>query len=196
MEEVKTKATLLEPDIRRTIVSISNRTTGQTRRAAFEDLKARVDDIAIPTAAPEEIRDLLVTAKNLILYSWYYYPFTMSAALQSAAALEQALRLRLNATERDTLGFLLRQAIKQGLLTDAGFPRWKEYNAAFAKLHPVAGKPAKMSYVRHLANHFPRARNAAAHGNRFMEDLGPRHLDIVCEAIAQLYPGPTKRDGL
>lgn len=93
MEDVKTKATLHEPDIRRTMRVVINRRTGSQRPFTFDDLEARVQDIPIPPGAPEEIKDLLATAKNLLLYSWYYYPFSMSASLQAAAALEQALRL-------------------------------------------------------------------------------------------------------
>ncbi len=127
MEDVKTKATLHKSDIRRTMMVIVNRKTGEQRPFTFDDIEARVSEIPIPPAAPEQIKDLLATAKNLLLYSWYYYPFSMSASLQAAAALEQALRLMLNATERDTLSFLLREAVQKGLLTTDGFKRWTQW---------------------------------------------------------------------
>lgn len=190
MEDVKTKATLHTPDIRRTMMVIVNRQTGAQRPFTFDDIEARVSDIPIPPAAPEEIKDLLATAKNLLLYSWYYYPFSMSASLQAAAALEQALRLRLNATERDTLSFLLREAVKKGLLTTAGFKRWTEWREAFARLHVKGGKPQKQNLAKLLSKTLPHFRNTLAHGNRFVDDSGFFHLDIVCEAIEQLFPAP------
>lgn len=188
MEDVKTKATLHEADIRRTMRVIINRRTGGQRPFTFDDLEARVQDIPIPPGAPEEIKDLLATAKNLLLYSWYYYPFSMSASLQAAAALEQALRLRLNATERDTLSYLLREAVNKGLLTTAGFKRWTAWREAFVCLHEPGGKPQKHNLAKLLAKTLPHFRNALAHGNRFVDDTGFLHLDIVCEAIEQLYP--------
>jgi hypothetical protein len=190
METVKTQLTLHEPDIRRTMFVITNRTTGHQRPVAFTDIEARVNDIPIPPAAPDDVKDLLVTAKNLLLYSWYYYPFSMSASLQAAAALEQALRLRLNATQRDTLGYLLRKAVKQGLLTTAGFPRWTKWREAFAQLHSIRGKPSKANLAKLLTETLPQIRNTLAHGNPFVDDSGFFDLDIVCEAIGQLYPTP------
>jgi len=188
MEDVKTKATLHTPDIRRTMMVIENRKTGTQRPFTFEDIEARVSDIAIPAGAPDQVKDLLVTAKNLLLYSWYYYPFSMSASLQAAAALEQALRLRLNATERDTLSFLLGEAVKKKLLTTAGFKRWTQWREAFARMHAKSGKPQKHNLAKLLSKTLPRFRNALAHGNPFVDDSGFLHLDIVCEAIEQLYP--------
>jgi Pyruvate/2-oxoacid:ferredoxin oxidoreductase gamma subunit len=64
METVKTQATMGEVDVRRTLLVITNRETGEERRMAFSDFELRVGDIPIPEAAPEEVRDLLVTAKN------------------------------------------------------------------------------------------------------------------------------------
>lgn len=188
MEDVKTKATLHTPDIRRTMILIINRKSGTERPLAFDDLEGRVSDIQIPPAAPEEIKDLLATAKNLLLYSWYYYPFSMSASLQAAAALEQALRLRLQATKRDTLSYLLRDAVKKGLLTTAGFKRWTQWREAFSELHSEGAKPQNVNLAKLLARTLPHFRNTLAHGNRFVDDSGFLHLDIVCEAIEQLYP--------
>lgn len=188
MEDVKTKATLHTPDIRRTMKVIVNRKTGVQRPFTFDDVEVRVSDILVPPAAPEEIKDLLATAKNLLLYSWYYYPFSMSASLQAAAALEQALRQKLNATERDTLSYLLREAVKKGLLTTEGFKRWTQWREAFARLHPEGGKPPKANLAKLLSETLPQFRNTLAHGNRFVDDSGFLHLDIVCEAIEQLYP--------
>jgi hypothetical protein len=188
MEDVKTKATLHEPDIRRTMMVIVNRKTGAQRAFTFDDIEARVSDIPTPSAAPEEIKDLLATAKNLLLYSWYYYPLSMSASLQAAAALEQALRLKLNATERDTLSYLLREAVKRGLLTTAGFKRWTQWREAFAQMHSESGKSQKANLAKLLSKTLPHFRNTLAHGNRFVDDSGFLHLDIVCEAIEQLYP--------
>lgn len=167
---------------------IVNRNTGTQRPIVFDDIEARVNNIPIPTAAPEDIKDLLATAKNLLLYSWYYYPFSVSASLQAAAALEHALRLRLNATERDTLSFLLREAVKKGLLTTAGFKRWMQRREAFAKMHAKSEKPDKANLAKLLSKTLPHFRNTLAHGNRFVDDSGFLHLDIVCEAIDQLYP--------
>lgn len=193
MEEVKTKVTLHTPDVRRTMLVLRNRQTGVERPFTFDDLEQRVSDIPIPAKAPEEVKDLLATAKNLLLYSWHYYPFTMTASLQATSALEQALRLRLNATNRDTLGFLLRKGVTEGFLTTAGFPRWTAWRKAFRQLHQVDAESSDENLAALLSNTLPHFRNTIAHGNRFVDDVGFMHLDVVCEAIEQLYPSIPRR---
>lgn len=176
-----------EVDGRRTIFSISDRETGEMRRMAFADIELQVGDIPIPEAAPEEIRDLLVTAKNLLLYSWYYYPFSVTAALQAVIAVEGALKLRLNRPD-DTLHTLLRDAIKQSIITEAGFPRWRSYVGAFQELHSLPRTHDKAELTKVLLKTFPPLRNTIAHGNRYLDDSGFQLLDIASEVIGQLFP--------
>lgn len=186
MELIKTKQTIETVDFRRTLIVITNRDTGRQRRMSFADIEDRVGDIPIPAEAPEEVRDLLVTAKNLLLYSWYYYPFSVTAALQASIAVESALKLRLNAKPLDNLSFLLKKAVKQGLITDAGFPRWVSFRKALQELHGLPKVKADLTQI--LIEALPRFRNTIAHGNRYLDDTGFHHLDLASEVIAQLFP--------
>lgn len=187
-EEVKTKHTLLIPDVRRTMIVLTNQRTGVQRPITFDDHEARVSEIPLPSEAPEEVQDQLATAKNLLLYSWYYYPFTMSASLHATAALEQALRLRLAATERDTLGFLLKEAIERGIITSVGFPRWMALRKLYRQWDGASLDAPEEDLARLLTKTLPHFRNTLAHGNRFVDDVGFIHLDLACEAILQLFP--------
>ena len=181
-------------DFRRTLKVIINTETGAERRMSFTDFEERVQSIPTPEAAPETVQDLIVTAKNLLLYSWYYYPFGVTAALQSMIAIEGALKIRMAAKPRDNLGYLLDKAIKQGLITDAGFPRWKAYRETFQDIYKLPRTEGNLTQI--LLDTLPDFRNTIAHGNRFLDDMGFHHLDIACETIAQLFPiantaGPT-----
>src|SRR5690242_14272263 len=118
-EEIKTVGTLGEVDIRRKMIVLIDK-DGNSRSITFQDHEARVADIRIPAGVPEGVRDHLVTAKNLLLYSWFYYPFSMTASLQAATGLEKALKIALKAKRRDTLTYLLKRAIRERRLTDAG----------------------------------------------------------------------------
>ena len=155
---------------------------------AFTDLEARVQDILICKSAPEDVQNLLVTSKNLLLYSWFYYPFSATAALEAAVALERALKIRLKAKPRDTLAFLLKRAIREQVLTDAGFPRWRAHQDAFRQLHGIPTPERSSSLVCLLLRIFPDSRNKIAHGDPYMDDIGFSHLDIANEAINQLFP--------
>jgi len=186
-EDIKTTESITEADIRRRIIVIVNQRTGTQRPFTFSDLEARVADIVIPDAAPEEVRDLLTTSKNLLLYSWFYFPFSMTASLQAAVALERALKIRLNGKRRDTLTYLLKRAIRERVLTDEGFPRWRSHQEAFRLLHAPESIPRRRSLVCLLLKTFPHFRNTLAHGDRFVDDIGFLHLDIVNEAVTQLF---------
>lgn len=153
----------------------------------FADIEGRVGDIVICKDAPEDVQNLLITSKNLLLYSWFYYPFSSTAALQAAVALERALKIRLKAQPRDTLTYLLKKAIRARLLTDAGFPRWRAHQEAFQQIHNIPIPLRPQSLVCLLLRTFPCFRNTMAHGSPFLDDVGFLHLDIANEAITQLF---------
>lgn len=185
-EQVKTQATIGTVDFRRTLKVIINRDTRAERRMSFADFEEQVTDIAIPPAAPEHVHDLLVTAKNLILYSWYYYPFATTASLQSMVAVEAALRIRIPDKPKESLKSLLKSAVAKGIITNDGFPRWKSYQTACQEIH---GQPKVTgNFTKILIDTLPEFRNTMAHGNRYLDDSGFLHLDVACEAIAQLFP--------
>jgi len=186
MEKVKTGQTIAQVDFRRTLRVIINLKTGDERKMTFADFEEQVRDIPIPSGAPEEVQELLVTAKNLLLYSWFYYPFSVTASLQASIAVEAALRSRLGAKPRDMLRSMLKQAIGKGLITDAGFPRWSSYIEAFQELYSLPKNKGRLTDTLLLT--LPHFRNTMAHGNRFLDDIGLKHLDIASEVIGQLFP--------
>ena len=186
METIKTAATMGVVDFRRTLRVIVNTETGAERRMSLADFEDRICSIPMSASAPETVQDLIVTAKNLLLYSWYYYPFGVTAALQSMIAVEGALKIRLAAKPRDSLSYLLKKAIDQGLITNAGFPRWKAYRESFQEFYSFPVSDANLTQV--LLDTLPEFRNTIAHGNRFLDDMGFHQLDIACEVIDQLYP--------
>lgn len=167
-----------------------NRRTGEERPFCFSDLEGRVQEIPIPINAPDEVKTLFVTAKNLLLYSWYYYPFSVTASLQASMALERALKIRLNAKPRDNLTYLLKSAIDKGMITDAGFPRWQSFIEAFHRLHGEHEQKSTRKLTDIFLEIVPDFRNSIAHGGSFLADQGFRQLDLVSEAVEQLFPPP------
>jgi hypothetical protein len=165
MEEIKTSETILKPDYRRTRFVVTNQ-SGEQHPLAFKDIEERVSDVPTVSTAPEEVQNLLTTAKNLLLYSWYYYPFSTTASLQSSIALERALKIKLKAKPTETLGPLLKKAINLGLITDEG---------------------SKQNLTEVLLKIFPCFRNVIAHGDIFLRDDGFLHLEVATQAIAQLF---------
>ena|SRR2546425_496981 len=85
---------------------------------------------------PRVIRVHFETARNLLLYSWFVYPFQQVAEMHAFASVEYALRMRsgLPVGQRgETLGRLLNRAVKEGWVRHEGFQehrRIAEWRAA------------------------------------------------------------------
>lgn len=60
---------------------------------------ALVLSVDIVETVPEAVQRLLMTAKNLIVFSCFHYPFNMVAAQTALSAIELAVRLRSEADD-------------------------------------------------------------------------------------------------
>src|SRR5436190_107077 len=96
METLKELADVMNAVSRQGSLASLNRITGEIRRRELRDLHASVAGATFKSeSVPEEVRSVFATAQNLIVYSWFVYGFAVVAEFQAAAALELALRLRL-----------------------------------------------------------------------------------------------------
>lgn len=83
--------------------------------------------IRLNDTVPQDIRNHFVTARHLVGYSWFVYPFVMLAQSHAYGTLEYALRVRLGRADDErprTLRPLWDIAVKRGLLRDEGFRDW------------------------------------------------------------------------
>lgn len=82
---------VLEPDIRSTWMASYDPETG-IRKKTLADHHAEIARVTLNESVPLGIRQLFENAKNLVLYSWFFYRFHQSAELSGFGALEMALR--------------------------------------------------------------------------------------------------------
>lgn len=142
-------------------------------------------------SAPNDVRDAYDIARNLFLYSWFQYRFSMVAAQQAISAVEMALRARFgmeglsiktkNGGDK-TLRPLLAEAVNRGWITDKGFGVW---------LPPSRSDgPEGNSYSENLKDILPKIRNWLAHGTNSFSDQG-QMKDFIGRSgamIDQLFP--------
>lgn len=97
--------------------------------ATLDDNHQELKNITLNEVVPLDVRQLFETAKNLSLYSWFFYRFHQVAELISFSALEMALRKRYLAenpinpqsNQRPPALFQLMQyAKKEGWITNEG----------------------------------------------------------------------------
>lgn len=182
MEELNSPETLDTLDIRA-------RMMGWTPRERHE----LVASVPIDEAVPEAVQRLLMTAKNLIVYSCFHYPFNMVAAQTAFSAVELAIRMRSEAEghvgKLRGLHDAIQRAIDEKWIADDSTlnrPRLQQ-------IVSVAGEvtyeevPAVEPFVAILGRVFPKYRNDLAHGSSIMDNLGASMVLDVNRMINQIF---------
>src|SRR6266446_1007194 len=96
MESLKKLDEICQPDVRQNAFSVlDSKYPGIFRKRTVEDFHRAAESIELHDGVPEEIRNHFQTARNLIIYSWFYYPFNITAELCAYTSVEYALRLRI-----------------------------------------------------------------------------------------------------
>src|SRR5436309_223354 len=98
MEKLKPLNEIFQPDVRQTYFCRIMR-TGEKREMTFEDHYSDVELIKLNDNVPEDIRDRFETARNLLVYSWFVYPFGVVAEFHALATVEAALKIKAGVEE-------------------------------------------------------------------------------------------------
>ncbi len=131
---------LCTPDPRTQMFVISDPETGYNRPLSQFDQHEAVAAYTLSQAAPENVRILFNTARNLYLYAWIVYRFYNVAEQQVFACLEMALRERLKDEtplpesywpkkkqgQPMSLKPMLRYVIDMGYIQNENFRTWRD----------------------------------------------------------------------
>jgi hypothetical protein len=142
-------------------------------------------DINLNIAVPEAIRSHFITARHLVVYSWFVYPFVMVAQSHAYTTLEYALRERLGRGKEDhppSLHHLWQIAIARGLLQDDCFRDWPGRHTS------PRDTPPSTEWVTLITKSLSALRNDLAHGSYSLYPEHWRVLAFVADAVNQLYP--------
>ena len=193
MEEVlKKKSEIVEPDQRQRSRVMIDTKTGCVRPLTVQDLHAAAEAIILHDGVPEAIRSHFAAVKNLIVYSWFYYPFNSTAMFLSYVTIELALRQRFSAKPGDGFKSLVRRAVQERLISDEGFSHVK---AAIEEIDRISENVDMQgheveSYVDSLIKILPQLRNEFAHGAHILYPAAVEHARIAMEFINQLFVRP------
>lgn len=196
MEELKKFEEICEPDERQKHFAIINESRDEIRPLTLRDLYDAADSIKLHNDVPEDIRSHFETARNLLVYSWFYYPFNVVAQLQAFASAEYALRIKANVNPVSTKrppGFkmLLKKAADEGWIADAGFSLSLDWKLqGMAKILSATTQKSINTYSEALAETLPYLRNTLAHGDNMLHNQGVEFLVICAEIINQLFQPP------
>ena len=190
---------IFEPDPRsRSFARLDS--TGQHSRTVGDHHKD-IASVRMIDRVPEEIRAEFETIRNLYLYSWYVYEFTVPAILYAHALIEKTIKEKCSRSSVDFskhrgLGKLLKLSIRQGWLTNADFrfalklTRDEIVPPADPNRLPAIRSVARYAatntdFCEQLAETLPKVRNMGAHGELGLGVPASALLSIeICACIA------------
>lgn len=196
METLKPFAELCLPDERQRFFALGNHATNELRPLQHEDIYSRATEINLHSGVPEHVRDHFATAVNLLAYSWFYYPFNVTAQFMAFVSVEFALKTRYPSSKPASFKNLVERAVREGLVTDSGFSRILSPGSSASPPHllPPMFTSEISSYSEALVGLMPSLRNSLAHGVTMLHMHGPSSVRICAEFINQLFP-PLKDGG-
>jgi hypothetical protein len=176
------KSSLLESDPRHRDQVFCDAETGKHRPICLQDFRDVMAPIALDPGVPPTIIEQFDIARNAFVYSWFVYEFATLAEQQSYAALEMALRHRLdpavppNTSRSPGLANLFRSAVQKGWLRREDF-----------LIPSIAGSGEVICSLDLI----PVLRNHAMHGNIQLLPQGtPEFLRLCTDVINRLFEAP------
>ena len=169
---------IFEPDPRSTSFTKLD-ATGQHSKTIGDHHK-QIAAVRMAARVPEEIRAQFDTVRNLYLYSWYVYEFTVPASFYAHALIEKTVKEKCSRSgveppKRAGLRKLLKLSIERGWLKNADFKFALELarqelvpSADPNRLPALRSEPlydlAGTDFCEHLAESLPEIRNMGVHG--------------------------------
>lgn len=126
-------------------------------------------------AVPEEVRGQFNVARNMALYSYFFYALAPEVHLKTYSLIEHALRIRANSPKKMMLKALMKHALSQGWVSDRGFRH-------------IARPSPSNEWCRSMIDVIPDLRNSKAHGSTMLVEDCLRHISTCADFINQLFP--------
>ena len=190
LEQLKPFSELLVPDRRSVEFDLYDSEVQEWRRITLQDFYGVIETIRLLPSVPSEVQTHFAAAHNLLAYSWYFYPFNVTAQFLGYVSVEFALRLRYGVGEQGSFKGLVKRAIRDGLVRDEGFSHIARpiERPAPPFMPPPIPSREEDSYVRRLIEALPGLRNHLAHGSSMLHSHGAASVRVAAEFINQLFP--------
>jgi hypothetical protein len=132
-------------------------------------------DETLNVEVPDEIKSQFNIAKNMAIYSYFFYAIAPEVHLKTYSIIEHALRIKINPKKPMMLKALMIHAVAQGWISDSGFRNIKSPNS-------------DNEWCKSMIDVIPRLRNAKAHGSNMLVGDCLDHISSCADLINQLFP--------
>lgn len=124
---------------------------------------------------PDEIKGQFNVAKNMALYSYYFYALAPEVHLKTYSIIEHALRIKANPKKPMMLKALINHAVAQRWISDSGFRHIKTSSS-------------DNEWCKSMVETIPSLRNSKAHGSTMLVGDCLHHISSCADFINQLFP--------
>lgn len=126
---------------------------------------------------PDEIKNQFNVARNMAIYSYYFYSISAEVHLKTYILIEYALRIKINPEKKLTFKQLLGIAIGEKLISDKGF-------------RCIDNSSENNEWCKSLVELIPDLRNPMAHSPGLLVGDCLHHISVCADFINQLFPKP------
>lgn len=140
----------------------------------LERLHFIVSEIRMHDGVPQAVREQFNIARNMALYTYFMMTLAPEVQFKTFRIIEQALRIRANASARDSLKSILDRAETEGWLADSGFRH-------------IASPSLENVYCIRLFESLRRLRNNFAHGGATLTPDSAIYLSVCADFVNQLF---------
>ncbi len=130
---------------------------------------------------PDEIKGQFNVAKNMALYSYFFYALAPEVHLKTYTIIEHALSIRTNSKKRMKLRALIKHALSQRWISDAGFRH-------------IDNPSSDNKWCKSLVETIPILRNSQAHGSPMLVGDCLQHISVCTDFVNQLFPSSQARN--
>jgi hypothetical protein len=125
--------------------------------------------------APDEIKGQFNVAKNMALYSYFFYALAPEVHLKTYTLIEHALRIKTNSNKKMMLNKLINHALEQHWIKDEGFRH-------------IETPYHDNDWCKSLPKVISKLRNSKAHGSSMLAGDCLDHISVCADFINQLFP--------
>ena len=189
METLKKFNSIVEPDERQKHFILYDEVLGHDRALEINDFYAIAEKIKLHDKVPEIVRSHFATAQNLLVYSWFFYPFNVTAEFIAYTTLELALKEKFKVQKRTSFRSLVEKAVKEGIVKDEGFSHYQAIlkNSKSYLTNPSEEVDEIIKYTDILIETIPYFRNEYAHGSNILHNGGAFNVQLCADFINQLF---------
>lgn len=141
----------------------------------LEKMHQSLSEERLNEAVPDEIKGQFNVARNMALYTYFFYALAPEVQLKSYSLIEHALKVKANPKKRVMLRNLVRLAVDKGWVSDSGFRHIEKTGSG-------------NEWCRSLPDVLADLRNGQAHGSTFLAGDCLHHVRVCADFINQLFP--------